>query len=316
MTRDGWFKIGLLLLAVLVLFWLDDDQDERSSWLSARRDPARLVASLRPGPDEAPSGSALSFRSDGDYDRLVRTGAFGLKPRSDPPKANVPPAPTPRPTPPPTAPPLRDLDVDLVGTLVGDSTRYAFLFDRKSKRQDFLAEGDSIRGAKVVAIRRNEVDLERDGARTTLRVDFAGDDDGPPVASRAAAPRPRSAAPRPAARPAPRPRGTGQTSSIQMSRAEINRNLSNLQRLSREVRVQPYFRQGKLTGFMLSNVRRDSFIERMGARNGDVVQAVDGKPIDSVQKAFALYNTFRNRNEVSLTVLRGGRPHTIKYEVR
>lgn len=315
MTRDGWFKLGLLLLTSLVVAWLYIGHDEASLWLSTRREARSLLAASRPGPEDSPEGKGpLAFRREGAYDRLLRDGAFGLRIRNEPPKAT--PVPTVLPTqPPPTAPPLKDLDLQLVGTLVGPSTRYAFLFDRRSKQQDFLTLGDEIHGARIIAIRRNEVDLERAGARTTLKVDFAGEGSAAPPPASTVPTAARKVDPLPDTSPTP-PAAGGASSTIQMSRAEINRNLANLQRLSREARLQPYFRRGKLTGFMLSNVRRSSFVERMGARNGDVVQSVDGKPIDSVQKAFSLYNTFRNKNDISITVLRGGRPHTIQYKVR
>jgi type II secretory pathway component PulC len=100
------------------------------------------------------------------------------------------------------------------------------------------------------------------------------------------------------------------------SRAEVDRQLSNLNQLAREVRLQPYFERGKLAGFLLSNIKAGSFIQRMGGRDGDVVKAVNGGAIDSVQKAFSLYNTFRTNGQVNINVMRGGQSHTIQYNIQ
>ncbi len=311
MTRDRLFKIGVIGIIGLILVLLHLNNRSNSSWIAKRRTPRNIIGALRPASLSGDNSSPLSYQVNYDYDRLVRNAAFGLKPKTDPPLVIPPPT---KAAPPPTAPPLEDLDLRLNGTMVGSTTHYAFIFDEKSKQQDFYSIGDQIHQATIVAIRRNEVDLERFGARKTIRIDLSGKKAPKSIATTRPLPRNRPRQPQRVSRAVPSSKGGRST--IQISKAEINRNLANLQRLSREVRVQPYFQRGKLTGFLLSNVRRNSFIERMGGRNGDVVKSIDGKPIDSVQKAFSLYNTFRNKRDLNLTVLRGGRPHTISYKVR
>ncbi len=72
---------------------------------------------------------------------------------------------------------------------------------------------------------------------------------------------------------------------------------------------------GKVAG-VTSDAFGDIPLTRMlGFQNGDIVQSVNGYPIDSEQAIFDLVNKLDGQRFFSVRVIRNGRPITLKYRV-
>ena len=82
------------------------------------------------------------------------------------------------------------------------------------------------------------------------------------------------------------------------------------------MRVQAYFEKGKPAGFLISKVRKDSFVGKIGAQKGDIIRSVNGEKVDSVQKAFKLYNSFKNNKSLDMIITREGKPVTLNFSVK
>ena len=101
-----------------------------------------------------------------------------------------------------------------------------------------------------------------------------------------------------------------------VARSEIENSLDNLTQTITQVRATPFLQNGKAIGFRLFNVRKGSIFERMGIKNGDVVQEVNGTVLDSPAAASGLLDVIRTAENLELKLLRQGTPRSLSYTVR
>ena len=229
----------------------------------------------------------------------------------------VPPAPAPPPATPPPTPPTRQPPsphrLVLVGTIFSTEGGYAIIRDEYNGAEGFFPPGQAINErATLVRVERNEAVVRIDERDEKLSIAWNGDrapttDASPRVAS--------GDSQRPTEPPSVLSTAT-EVTSVAIARDDLDQNFRNLSQLLTQMRVQPYFQDGKPSGFLISSVSRGSFVERLGARSGDVIREVNGRPIDSVRTAFELYNTFRNDDSVSITITRGGQPQVLDFAVQ
>lgn len=87
----------------------------------------------------------------------------------------------------------------------------------------------------------------------------------------------------------------------------------NVQDLMSYVRFNPKFERGELIGYVVQSRGDESKLTQFGLQSGDAITAIDGDSL--LQGAIdpqALVTKLRNTRSVTLNILRGGRPQTIK----
>ena len=100
-------------------------------------------------------------------------------------------------------------------------------------------------------------------------------------------------------------------------RALIDSNLKDLDALSKLGRALLHRGpDGEYDGYRLSAIRRSSLGDQLGIRNGDVIHAVNGQSLDSVQNAMGAFQTMNSSNKFSFEVTRRGQTMTLNYDVR
>jgi len=189
--------------------------------------------------------------------------------------------------------------IDLRGTVAGGPKYgFAIIEEKKTKKQRLVKAGDLIEGAKVIQIKRNAIDLLVDGREQTLKMSEMNE--GPILP-------PMQGMRAPTAAPAP----AGATI---VSRREIDAGLQDMGSLLRQAQVRPYFNAGVPDGFLISNIRSGSIYQRMGIMNGDIIQKVNDRPIQTADDMTGLLNTLKSSPGLSLTVKRRGKPETLNYQ--
>jgi len=69
-------------------------------------------------------------------------------------------------------------------------------------------------------------------------------------------------------------------------------------------------------GVELRAVAAGSVFARAGLRAGDVITAVDGKPLRSLDDAADLYARAGTLKSATVQLLRAGRPHTLRITIQ
>ena len=85
---------------------------------------------------------------------------------------------------------------------------------------------------------------------------------------------------------------------------------------SRGARIIPSIKNGKANGFKLYAIRPSSLYAKIGLRNGDTIQAVNGFELTSADKALEVYTKLKEASNLSVSVTRRGKPITLSYQIQ
>jgi type II secretion system protein C len=101
-----------------------------------------------------------------------------------------------------------------------------------------------------------------------------------------------------------------------IDRSLVEKMLADPTQFIRSVRVRPQRENGKVVGFRLRRFQQDSPIALLGAQRGDVIQAVNGNQLTSVEQALSVYQNLRSSSDLNFTVLRNGQPVELTVRIR
>lgn len=102
---------------------------------------------------------------------------------------------------------------------------------------------------------------------------------------------------------------------FELTAAARDQLFSDLDQLTRQVRIMPVETAGTVTGVRIFGVRRNSSFSTRGFQNGDEVQRVDGTDISSPDHALEAYARVRAARECTVDVVRRGAPLQLHYRV-
>ena len=186
--------------------------------------------------------------------------------------------------------------IELKGTVAGEGQYgFAIVEDKGTRKQALVKLGSVLSGAKIVQIKRNAVDFLVGDQVVTLKIVESKAEPIVPTST----PRTVSAAP------------AGATI---LNRAEIDKELQDMGSLLRNALVRPYFTAGAPDGFIISNIKPGSLYQRMGIVNGDVIQEVNNRKIQSADDVMGLISTMRGGASLSVTINRRGNKETLNYQ--
>jgi len=94
----------------------------------------------------------------------------------------------------------------------------------------------------------------------------------------------------------------------EIPRATVDKLLANPLGFMKGMRVVPAMKNGKPEGFKLYAIRPSSFWASIGFSNGDTVRAVNGYPLDAMDKALEVYTKLRDANTLEIDIVRRGKP--------
>ncbi len=196
------------------------------------------------------------------------------------------------------------LNITLLGTVSGDSESATAVIQEGGKRtQALYKEGDTVQNATITKILRGKVILRVGDKNQILTM---GDKKKKSASQRS---RGRQVLARTPPRSAP---GT----TVTLDRSIVAKSLENISELISQVRVRPHYKNGQADGLMLSQVRPNTLVTKMGLRNGDVIQSVNGEPITSPDDIVDLYEELRSGSSMSLEITRRGKNKTLTYRFR
>ena len=198
------------------------------------------------------------------------------------------------------------LKIALLGTVTGDE-RYAFAVIEESakKKQGLYKVGDSVQDAVVKRILRGKVVLtvgDKDEV-LTMAEPSSSSKETPTSATRTGLRRFTS-------------RPTERESSIVVNRKDLEKSLKNVNELLTQVRIRPHFKDGRADGLSITRIRRGSIFAKLGLRNGDIVQGINGRPIASPDDVLALYEQLKSGSSMSMQISRRNQQRTINYRFR
>ncbi|MEA3359710.1 MAG: type II secretion system protein GspC [Thermodesulfobacteriota bacterium] len=192
------------------------------------------------------------------------------------------------------------LKISLVGTVVGDrKNTFAVIKEKNKKKQELYREGDTIQGALIKDIFRGKIVLRVGDRDEILTIE---EDRKSRTEKKASKHRPSVAAEK--------------DGTVVLSKSDVEDSFKNVHELLSQVRVRPHFRDGRPDGLAISSIKAGSFFAKLGLRNGDVVQGVDGRSIKSPDDVLDIYTKLKSASQVELQIRRRGKSKKINYEFR
>lgn len=179
---------------------------------------------------------------------------------------------------------------DLKGTIaINESMGYAIVEEKGKGKQKLYRIGEMIGSARLVRVTRNAVILSSSGREMVMKVKDNGEPAVPGQAYRSP--------------------GNG----IALSKQDVTQSLGDLKSIMSQAVVRPYMNEGVQQGFVISNIIPGSLYERLGLKNGDVVQEVNGKKLDGADDVLQLVNVMQSGGSVSVNLMRNGKNESINY---
>lgn len=183
----------------------------------------------------------------------------------------------------------------LKGTVAGGS-KYGFaIIEEKSKQKQHLYKiGDRVLGSKLTKIQRDRVTFSVDGREETLKRTDATE---APILPDQAPSSPVSAS----------------SGIVNVNRKEMHASLKDMGNMLSQAQLRPYFNAGKPDGFLLSNVKEGSVYQKLSLKNGDIIQGVNNRRMQSADDVVEFYNNLKSGTRMALQINRQGKVETIDY---
>lgn len=102
----------------------------------------------------------------------------------------------------------------------------------------------------------------------------------------------------------------------QIDRGMLEENLADLTKLGMEARIVPNYVDGKYQGFRLVGIRPDSLFRAIGLESGDLIKRINGREIDTPNKAIELFEQLKNSSNITLDIDRRGQQVQMNYVIK
>ncbi|MBI5179339.1 MAG: hypothetical protein HZA04_08810 [Nitrospinae bacterium] len=263
-------------------------------WISQIFSAATL--SVPPYTPPKPDTAGMQMQTQADYSILTRKNLFNPGARFSPMATGeiV-----------PCTLPLR-----LVGTIITENKKnnIAIIENINDKQQDLYHINDQIAGSAVIAqVSRFEVILNNNGRLERLAIDFG---EGA-LEAMLSSPSPATG------RPAGAQVAMLNEGQYLMDRRFFESQKANMNDMMTQIRAIPNMApDGSINGFQLFEIVKDSMYDRIGLKNQDVLQRVNGQPLNSVETGLDLFNALKNDNHFVLDVVRNKERKTIKIDIQ
>jgi general secretion pathway protein C len=90
----------------------------------------------------------------------------------------------------------------------------------------------------------------------------------------------------------------------------------NLDKIWRNIGIDPEKRGKELLGFRVRFVRRGSPFEKLGLRRGDIITAINGEPLHDLGTVMEAYRSIDSMDGLTLTVKRNNKEVELNYEIQ
>lgn len=100
-----------------------------------------------------------------------------------------------------------------------------------------------------------------------------------------------------------------------ISSAEVDSQLNDFAKLLNQARMVPYFKRGKHHGYQVKAIDKGSLYEKLGFKNNDVIEEINGEALDSMEKVMGLFKKFRNEREFTIKLSRKGSHQFMNYYI-
>ena len=101
-----------------------------------------------------------------------------------------------------------------------------------------------------------------------------------------------------------------------LSRSMLNKVLDNAGKLIGIAAVSPKMEGGRSVGMEIRGIRPNTLLTKLGIKNGDILEGVNGQSLSNPDAALGAYTTLRTADKFNLSIRRGGQSMMINYNLQ
>ena len=102
----------------------------------------------------------------------------------------------------------------------------------------------------------------------------------------------------------------------QVTREDIRRYSKNPSQIWKDIAIGPLKKGGKIVGFKIKRIKKDSKMATLGLKKGDVITKANNIKLTSFNDALNLYKKIDTIDTIALTIERNHQEREIIYEIR
>ena len=100
-----------------------------------------------------------------------------------------------------------------------------------------------------------------------------------------------------------------------VDRSLLDHYSKNMKDIWKNIGMKELKENGKITGFKVNFVKRESDFAKLGLRRGDVILSVNGQELNSYNGAFDIYKNIDTMDSLTLKIRRGKEEMELEYEI-
>lgn len=100
-----------------------------------------------------------------------------------------------------------------------------------------------------------------------------------------------------------------------IDRSLLKHYANNLDEVYKNIGVREVKKNGKIEGFRVSFIKRNSLFSQLGVRRGDIIKKVNGMEMNSYNAGFDLYRNLDKVDNVTIVIERRNKEMELEYEV-
>jgi len=101
-----------------------------------------------------------------------------------------------------------------------------------------------------------------------------------------------------------------------VQRGLLNSYTKDVEKIWKDIGISEYKVNGKLGGFKVNFVKRDSDFEKLGLKRGDILTSVNGQELNSYNAAFSFYKEIETVENLTLSIKRDNKDMELEYEIQ
>ena len=203
---------------------------------------------------------------------------------------------------------LLPLKIRLMGTIVGEDpgNTYAVIQDEVTKKQELFRLNELVmEEAKLVKVERGWITLLRQGTEEEIHLLF-------------------KEKPEDFTSNLNKPKKEDKSSGIQsvssnrwvLDKREVSQAFNDLPKLLTKARIIPNFNKGKADGFRIVSIVPNSIYEKIGLKNGDILQRINGIEINDPLSFLKIFQQIKDETHISLNLVRNSQKNVFEYDIR
>ncbi len=105
------------------------------------------------------------------------------------------------------------------------------------------------------------------------------------------------------------------SSGVRVKRDYLNTYVQDIDKVWNNIAISEIRKNGKIDGFKVLNVNKNSVFNKLGLKKGDVIKSVNNSVLGSYADAFRVYNNISNIKYLNIEILRNNEVMELNYEI-